>query len=185
MRRTPFRRRRAPAKSHVPFTRYPGKGYQQQIRWPLPGNISVNCGLYDPALAAVVRKKLLAEVRKYPRTPLGVWQALTVVLDRLKAAGVDVPEVMPKYVKARPDGGFAASVRKGGRFLEVPGPYERPEEAHEAMVALLTREFPPAVKETAEPVPEMGELVTLLDYYRPAKRAVSAARGRAPRSRAA
>jgi hypothetical protein len=149
------------------------------VRWYLPGNESINCGLYDREMAAVVRERLLAEVAHHPLTALGIWKALTVVLGALETAGAKVPRVLPKYVKARPDGVYSASVRKGGRFLEAPGPFDTPEEAHLEMCELIAREFPAAVRVTDTPVRETGELVTLLDYFRPTARAVRTSGGRA------
>ncbi len=135
--------RRAPSENHLKYTRYAGKGQLDQIRIWLTGYGSVNCGLYDRELLPIVRRKLITAAAGYPPTPLGIWQALRVVLDEFRAEGVPVPNVLPKYVET--DGViFTASVRKAGRLIECPGPYSTPEEAHEAMMAKLAVEFPSA-----------------------------------------
>jgi hypothetical protein len=137
-----IRRRRAPSGDHVRYSRYPGKGRKEQLRWWLKAHGSVNLGLYDREMLTTVRRKLLPLTSKYPLTPLGLWQALQVVLKELRAQGVVVPEVWPKYVE-RVDGGFMAHVTQRGERIECPGPYPTPEEAHAAILAELARVFPP------------------------------------------
>jgi hypothetical protein len=134
------RKRRAPRVSHEPKTRWPGHGFLTQLRWPLPGNLSVHCGLFDPAFVVVVRDRLAREVAKHPATELGVWFALQTVFAALREEGIETPTVLPKFVKAYPDGRYFAEVKKAGRTLECPGPFDRPEAAHLAMLDLLARE---------------------------------------------
>ena len=138
------RQRREPFGNHLKYTRYPGKGRKEQVRLWSSTHGSINCGLYERELAAVVRRKLIPETARHPATPVGVWHALCAVLEPLRRQGADVPDVLPKYVERRPGGGFLAFVRKGGREIECPGPFDTPEAAYEAMAARLEREFPPA-----------------------------------------
>src|SRR5262245_42280130 len=152
------RKRRAPSDSHVKYTRYPGKGRKEQVRFWVSGWGSVNCGLYDRDLAPIVKRKLVPLTRPprgEPLTPLFLWHALCTVLSDLAAKGADVPEVLPMYVE-RVEGGFAASVKKAGRVISCPVPFTRPEDAHNAILAKLAEEFP---------APPRRELVTLLDYW--------------------
>ncbi|MDY3558389.1 hypothetical protein R5W23_005482 [Gemmata sp. JC673] len=136
------RRRRAPHFDHVPYTRRV-KGSKLQIRWWLTGWGSLNLELYEPELAVVVRRKLIPRTRHRPDTPLGIWGALVEVLDEMRRAGVPgLPDVLPPYVRRADGGGFRALVRKGGRKLELPGPFTAPADAHHAMLELLRREFP-------------------------------------------
>lgn len=138
------RRRRAPFFDHVPYTRWPGKGHKLQLRWWLTGYGSVNLGMYEKELVVAVRRKLIPRTRHHPDTPLGLWAALTEVLAEFRRLGVDgLREVLPMYVRRRADGdGYRAEVSKGGRKFELPGPFMAPEDAHRAMVELLTQEFP-------------------------------------------
>jgi hypothetical protein len=135
------------------------KGEKYQVRWWVEGCGSVNCGLYDEADAGRVYDELIHEVSRHPLTALGVWQALRVVLAKLKKRypSRDWPNVLPMYVRAAGEK-FAAKVKKSGRVLECAGPFDSPEGAHLAIIALLAKEFPrsiPATKRT---------LVTLVDF---------------------
>jgi len=115
------------------------KGYLYQLRWWLQGYGSINCGLYDEDDAELVRKELIPETGKHPATSLGIWQALMVVLDRLRhrKPGTHWPEVLPKWVRPHPDGGFFGRVKIAGKIVETPKTYRKAEDAHRAMAEML------------------------------------------------
>lgn len=141
------------------------RGFKYQLRWSLPNNQSVNCGLYtDEATAELVRRAVASESAHHPQSPLGLWDALQVVLARLKKTkpGIDLPEVLPKYVRActSPLGpvkdkcpnwrwqtywvlqrldGYRAEVRLCGKVIRLDGPYSDPRQAHVAMLGVLNQ----------------------------------------------
>ncbi len=105
------------------------KGGKIQLRIHLgeEKGYAVNFGLYPSSGAAVmVRRK----IHQLLRTEPDVW----AVLARLRASG-DVPDhVLPRWVYARKDdSGYGARVRRDGRLIDLPGPYQTPEEAFAAM----------------------------------------------------
>jgi hypothetical protein len=97
--------------------------------------------MYDRELLVIVRHKFIKAAARYPLTPLGVWRAVTEVLDGLRAVGVTVPTVWPMYVYRRKDGaGFGARTHLGKAprtRVELPGPFPTAEAAHLAFVAHL------------------------------------------------
>jgi hypothetical protein len=147
------RRRRALKDGHQIFSRWPGKGHNEQLRWWLPGHGSINLGLYDPGLLVTVRRQVAAESGKHPATPLGLWAALRVVLAVMRDRGIEVPDVMPRYVE-RVEGGFIGRVRKGGILFET-ATFDTPETAHRVIEAQLAAAFPRKVK---------PEYVSLVDF---------------------
>jgi hypothetical protein len=149
----PARERRSARDGHLKYSRWPGRGFKQQLRVWLAGHGSINCGLYDPELLPIVRKRLLTECAKFASTPLGIWQALMLILDDFRERGIDVPDVLPRYVERGPSG-FFGFVRKGGRIIETPT-FDTPEAAHLAMEKRLAQEFPTRLRATC---------VTLADF---------------------
>jgi len=133
------------------------KGDLYQVRPWVPGDGSVNCGLYDEATAGRVKRALILELRGHPATALGVWRALRAVLARMARTGADVPDVLPKWVERDGDGGFVGWVRKGGREVSA-GPFDSPVRAHEAIREAIAREFPrPAAGRADRPRPRLLE----------------------------
>lgn len=130
------------------YVRFPGKGHKVQLRWwcHRAGHAggSVNCGLYDELTAERVRAEIASRTARHAPTALGIWRAVVEAIDHLRARGYPVPaEVLPKWVHRRRSGGYCARVTKGGRVIELPGPFKTPEAAHNAMLDKLNAEFPP------------------------------------------
>lgn len=141
------------------YLRYPGKGTRIQVRWWLGGHGSVNCGLYDcERTAELVRRELVKETARHPATPLGLWEALRSVLARLGDRAGEMTPPLPMFVKRAKNGGYEASVKRGGKLVMCPGPYDTPEAAHLAIVAVLN---PPVAAPTPSP-PKVR--LTLADY---------------------
>lgn len=117
------------------------KGFKYQLRWWLQGHGSVNCGLYDETDAELVRRELVPETARHPATPLGLWQALQVVLKQLKKRFPEMPwpAVLPMWVRRHKDGGYCARVKVKRQVVEAPGPYKKPDDAHRALAELLGR----------------------------------------------
>lgn len=107
------------------------KGFKYQCRpWlPLPvGSLNLGCFRSEWEAGHAAREF----VRRF--VP-GV--TLAEVVDGLRRDGLVAPHVRLKYVADRPGGGFMATVRKGGRRFDLPGPFATEIEAHAAMIAHL------------------------------------------------
>lgn len=117
--------------------------FQLRIRVGPLTNDSVNFGIYPSEYEA-------ARVRRHAYRMLAAGMYVWAVLRALKEQG-DVPaDVWPRWVYRREDGRFGAKLNHG-RFagVHLPGPYETPEDAHDAMRRRLR--LPPLVaKRVAE-----------------------------------
>lgn len=143
LRATRPRLRRPPSFDHVAYTRRVKGVDKVQLRWWLPPRNSIHLGIYHRDAIALVRRHLIRETQNHPCTMLGVWGAIRVVLDALRRTGVKVPTVWPMYVRRNRDGsgGFSARARFGKAphkvLIELPGPFDAPEDAHSAFVRHL------------------------------------------------
>ena len=143
------------------------KGEKYQLRWWLEADHggSINCGLYDSEWQAErVREQLKTACRSVAgrgTTVLSLWEAMKPLIAR----GVIPAGVLPKYVYRTPEG-YGARVKKGGRVLDCPGPFDSPEAAHTALADLLRQNFS-APAPAARP---NRRLATLVDFL-PGERA--------------
>jgi hypothetical protein len=130
------------------YIRWPNKGRKYQVRWWLGEHATINLGLYPTEwLAEKVRSAILKKVRAEHLTPLGMWGLARDVLEDMRGRGfTGLPDLLPKWVRRRPDGALFAKVKKGGRIIVLDGPFDTPEAAHLAMAGVLAREFPPPVR---------------------------------------
>ena len=138
---TTKRQRRTPRTCGI-YIRHAIRGLYQ-LRWWIsvhaPGGGSINCGLYDEWTASQLRSAIAAGTNGQECSALGIWRAATIALDRFRARGFKVPNLMPKYVQQTKDGRYFAKVRLKGKPIVLKRTYATPELAHLAMLKKLDR----------------------------------------------
>lgn len=149
------RHRRAELPKHVRVVK---GGVYQARPWVGPGKAdNVNLGLFNPldygndrdiaisAAARAAREFLKRVAGPPPRDPWAVIQELQS--ECRFGLPIVPPHVLPTWVYRLPHGaGYGAKVRRRGVRHVLPGPYQTPQEAHDAMRKRLNELEPSRIK---------------------------------------